>query len=201
MMTAMRLFARSRGGVARLGIMGAAAALPVLLAPAELSGVPVRDAAASILLNAVLLTGTVVAFPLGAPWRELDEALPDRPLRELRLTWFLLVSFMVVLTGLAAVVARGDAEWLLPFYGRNALLGIGIGTLSVCLLPRTAAWLPATVYAMVCWVWGTEDLLGTARVWALPNHEMTSWLTLLVAVILWTGGAVLYTYRDGQQVP
>lgn len=200
-MTTLRLYARSRGGVARLGILGAAAALPVLLAPVEFLGVPVRDAAASIFLNAALLAGTVVAFPLGAPWSELDEALPDRPLRDLRLVWFMAVTVAAVLAGAAAVAVREDAALLMPFYGRNVLLGLGIGALSVCLLPRTVAWLPATAYAMVCWVWGTEDQLGTARVWALPNHDLTSWLSLLVAVSLWAGAAALYTYRDGQQVP
>lgn len=201
MTTTLRLFTRSRGGVVRLAILSAVAALPVLLAPVAFLGVPVRDAAASIFLNAALLGGTVVVFPLGAPWAELDEALPNRPLRDLRLTWFVAVTLMVVLVGAVAVAVRHDAGLLLPFYGRNVLLGIGIGALSVCMLPRTIAWLPVTAYAMVCWVWGTEDQLGTARAWALPNHELSSWVTLLVAVSLWAATAALYSYRDGRQVP
>ncbi|WP_413451667.1 hypothetical protein AA0Y32_14950 [Georgenia phoenicis] len=201
MTTTLRLFARSRGGTVRLGVLALLAALPILLAPVSYLGVPVRDAAASIFLNAALLGGTVIVFPLGAPWVELDESLPDRPLRDLRLTWFVTVTLTVVLVGAVAVAVRQDAGLLLPFYARNVLLGVGIGALSVCLLPRTIAWLPVTAYAMVCWVWGTQDQLGTARAWALPNYELSSPVPLVVAVCLWAATAVMYSYRDGRQVP
>lgn len=196
----IRLFMTTRGGLTQaVVVLIIVAALS--LAPVDLSVVPFRDAAASLLLAGSVAAGAIVAPALGSPWRDLEESLPHRPLIFLRTGWYLTLTAAMTLVAVSAFVLRGLESPVVIGSGRNMLLAIGIGAISACLLPRAVAWAPAVSFAMMSWIWGTKDLAGTPRWWALANHDIHSPPALITALFAWILGGALYTARDGRQIP
>lgn len=193
------LFARSRGGFVPPAVVVVASVLVVGWAPVGLRRVPLMDHVALVALG---VSAVLPAFGclrgLGAPGPEIERPAAGWRLVACRLAWTLLLSALVVVTGVTVAVARGLGLDGAVLVARNGIIGTGIVLVCAVLLRPALAWVPLSLFALVGWIFGTTDLAGTARWWAVLSHTPDSRSAAVVAVLLWCGGCALYVTRDAR---
>ncbi len=194
------LFCRSRG-LWRGGIVLAATWGAAALVPSSLDPVPGFDQRNAVALNAATaMVGALWAFHVASPGRALEETLSRFTLIPLRLVWLVGATVALLAASYAGGAMRGLSQDMLALVERNVLLGVGLGTVSGCLLPRRSSWAPVTIYVLLCWFMGTQDVDGTAQAWALPQAAPRAATPAVVVVMTWVVGALFYAWRDGHPV-
>jgi hypothetical protein len=156
--------------------------------------VPFRlNAAIGVGAVLVALPGAFLATCTERPAPELEPS--GTRLTVLRLSWLLgwLAAFAAV--GLFATRASVDG---LTLSLRNLALTAGLTLLAGQWMPALFAWLPAAFALGVTFVYGTSDVVGSSRWWALPLKPTSDVPSGLVAAVLLAAGGFLYVTRDGR---
>lgn len=185
------LLLRSRGLPAQVLYLAVSVAVAILAVP-ELDGVPLLDNRAVFRLVWLSCIPGVLATAFLAPPGPLEECLPGRPLGAIRAGWVLMLAllpplFHALTQGLAPSPEPGWSWWFL----RNHLLFLMLGVTVSAFLPGRSAWLPGSLYLLLCWFAGTRDAIATPRAWAVPNQPPdAAWTWVLSLSLLGCGLAL-----------
>lgn len=185
------LWIRSRWVAARvLGlvpIIGTTAACALIMATMSWSPVevPGRTGVTVVVVPLVpVLAGTVIAATLDR--FTVREATSARGWRRIHGLWFATVVSTITLADVALRLTGGDAA---PVLGRNTLVFGALGAAGRWVARRhTTGLLVAPLYAMNCWLFGT-DLGLMVRPWAVPLYPPAPLadvaMATVSALVLW----------------
>ncbi|MBX3313205.1 MAG: hypothetical protein KF906_02705 [Actinobacteria bacterium] len=175
--------ARALGGSAfALGGVGCLVAWWVL--PERALAVLARDDVFSViwpLVPALLAAGLPSAFAFDG--RDLERA-SGRPAHSLRGRSLLLLTVTS-----SAVVAASPYDS--ATVARCTMVLVGMGLVSLALLPRQVAWVPIALYPAACWLLGTRSG-GDHAAWAVPLRPPDDPVAMRTAVAAAALGLVLF---------
>ena len=144
-----------------------------------------------------LASGIFFSVLLANPLPELEATAIRWRLTALRGSWLGLALVGFVAVGALGFWVRGSGGQYVMGHARDCALGLGLGAVSGCWLPRHIAWLPATAYVVACWLGGVVDLNGTPAWWAFPCYRSESLNAALAAAVILCAGGLVYLARDG----
>jgi len=158
--------------------------LLLALMPTDAVSVPGRDGVYSVLWPlAPVLVGTWAVAGLRSAFLDCRLAsvrrLSDRAC---------VAAILVCGAHLTVFAAPGYQHVVLH---RNLAFTLGAAMASVCLLPRSSAWIPIVIPPMVMWLMGTRSV-GPPRPWAVLLRPETDHTAMSVAVFLYGAGAFLF---------
>lgn len=188
------LYARSRNVYAVLAILLCTAILGALASP-ELVNVPVRNTATTLIYP---LLATVPGLALGAslasPCRELEKVSPISS-TTLRATW---ISAIAAVSAAVVFLSLGGGFGLSEVVLRNHLLALGLTAAAAIVLPPVAAWLPVGALVAANGIYGTIDMVATAKWWAVLQHPEDSPGALITALTIGIVGPLLWIWRGSK---
>lgn len=187
------LLLRSRSGAALTGAL-IVYLLLVGVVPSGLVEVPMRGQVSNQLLPLVAcLPGLALTVSLYSSSWEM-ECASARSMIVVRACSLLVVETVELAV---VVIAQTPSSYFSAIALRNHLLITGIALFCGVLLPRTVAWAIPTGYVGATWLYGTIDLSGRPRPWALIMRDPAEQLPWVLAIACAVLGAVLWIWRDG----
>jgi hypothetical protein len=166
------------------------------LCPVALTAVPLRDGVrVNILRISTLVPAIALAVFLQSPGRQVEALPPQRSLRGFRLA--LTVAILAITLAATAIVigARSLGTDLMIECLRNTAGGIGLSCLVAAFLAREGTWIALCLVGAVTWMFGSTDMLGTPKSWALLSQPWDSPSSAVAAVALVAVGLTVFSLR------
>jgi hypothetical protein len=133
-----------------------------------------------------------------SPGRVLERGLSRARLGLARLAWVSVLSVAVLGSLMVVCEVRQFQTQLVLELTRNAAFSLGLGLCAAVLLKPVASWLPVACVGMANWVFGTENVTGNPRSWALLCQWAGSAPWMCVAWLVFGAGLALYCLFDGR---
>lgn len=151
------------------------------------------------LLSISAITGAYFVPLFSSPNREMDRMLNEKTISVLRLAWIIgVVSSVIAVSTITLQLIVHPL--FVPLLIRNQLFGIFVSLITSVVWKPRFAFLPITIYGLVCWLAGTQDLEATSRPWAqIMNSEITPTNAVLIALLAITATS-LYVVFDGKEL-
>ncbi|MDO4413316.1 hypothetical protein [Cutibacterium sp.] len=164
----------------------------------DLVGVPISEGrSVDVGLGTSSVCGLIAAVLFSSPDPQRERAFPDVPIRAMRVVWAVIVLVWPVTWVVLFNLDQPDSQWWVLWFIRNHVLLAGMAMVASVLLSVAWAWLPGTIFVLLCWVIGTKDSAATPYWWALLDQSPFDPLSVAVTTIVVVVGLILQWRTPG----
>ncbi len=164
----------------------------------DLVAIPISEGrSVDVGLGTSCVCGLMAAVLFSSPDPQRERAFPDVPIRVMRVSWAGIVLVWPALWVVLFQHGSPESLWWMLWFVRNHVLVTGLAMVCSVVVSVAWAWLPGSIFVLLCWIIGTKDAEATPYWWALLDHSPFDPLSLAVAAGLVAVGLVLQWHTPG----